>query len=162
MSRVGRAARVTALVAVAAGIAVGAARAPGTIELAPARDQAGLPQVSRVLVDEAVLACPGQQRLGATGLRDVRGDVRVAASAAPAATLRAAGVTPPPGSGQVDLESGGDGRRRRHGGDGRRPRGSRCHHHRTGRREGRGSAGARARGHPGAGGTPATTTGASP
>ena len=97
MSRVGRAVRVTALVAVAAGIAVGAARAPGTIELAPARDQAGLPQVSRVLVDEAVLACPGQQRLGATGLRDVRGDVRVAASAAPAATLRAAGVTPPPG-----------------------------------------------------------------
>ena len=109
MSRVGRALRVIALVAVAAGIAVGAARAPGTIELAPARDQAGLPQVSRVLVDEAVLACPGQQRLGATGLRDVRGDVRVAASAAPATTVRAAGVTPPPGAGQVDLESGASG-----------------------------------------------------
>jgi len=109
MSRVGRAVRVSALVLVAAGIAVGAARVPGTIELAPSRDQAGLPQVSRVLVEEAVLACPGQQRLGAAGLRDVRGDVRIGASAAPAATLRAAGVTPPQGAGQVDLESGGTG-----------------------------------------------------
>ena len=109
MSRVGRAVRVTALAVVAAGIAVGAARVPGTIELAPSRDQAGLPQVSRVLVDEAVLACPGQQRLGAAGLRDVPGDVRLGASAAPATTLRGAGVTPPPGAGQVDLESGGNG-----------------------------------------------------
>jgi hypothetical protein len=109
MSRVGRAVRVCSLVLAAAGIAVGAARVPGTIELAPPRDRAGLPQVSRVLVDEAVLACPGQQRLGAAGLRDVGGDVRVGASPAPAATLRGAGVTPPRGAGQVDLESGANG-----------------------------------------------------
>ena len=50
--------------------------------------------------------CPGQQRLGAAGLRNVSGDVRVGASPAPADTLRAAGVAPPPGAGQVDLESG--------------------------------------------------------
>jgi hypothetical protein len=109
MSRVGRAARVAALVVVAAGIAVGAAKVPGTAELAPARGQAGLPQVSRVLVDEAALVCPGQQRLGATGLRDVTGDVRVAASPAPADTLRAADATPPGGAGQVDLEGGTNG-----------------------------------------------------
>ncbi|GAA2162554.1 hypothetical protein FHX52_3625 [Humibacillus xanthopallidus] len=109
MSRVGRAARVGALVVVAAGIAVGAAKVPGTVELAPAKGQAGLPQVSNVLVGEAALVCPGQQRLGATGLRNVSGDVRVAASPASAPTLRAAGVTPPSGAGQVDLEGGTSG-----------------------------------------------------
>ncbi|TQM62322.1 DUF5719 family protein [Humibacillus xanthopallidus] len=109
MSRLGRAARVGALVVVAAGIAVGAAKVPGTVELAPARGQAGLPEVSDVLVGEAALVCPGQQRLGASGLRDVAGDVRVAASPASADTLRAAGVTPPSGAGQVDLESGASG-----------------------------------------------------
>jgi hypothetical protein len=109
MSRVGRAARVGALVAVAAGIAIGAAKVPGTVELAPARGQAGLPEVSSVLVEEAALVCPGQQRLGATGLRNVAGDVRVAASPAPADTLRAAGLTPARGAGRVDLESGPNG-----------------------------------------------------
>ena len=109
MSRVGRVARVGALVVVAAGVAVGAARVPGTVELAPARGQAGLPRVSNVLVDEATIVCPGQQRLGAAGLRNVSGDVRVGASPAPADTLRAAGVAPPPGAGQVDLESGASG-----------------------------------------------------
>jgi hypothetical protein len=62
--------------------------------------------VSRVLVGEATLVCPGQQRLGATGLGDVAGDVRVAASAAPPSALTAAGLTPPGGAGQVDLERG--------------------------------------------------------
>jgi hypothetical protein len=97
---------VGALVVVAGGIAVGAARVPGTVELAPARGQAGLPEVSRVLVQQAALVCPGQQRLGATGLRDVAGDVRVAATPAPADLLRAAGATPPIGAGQLDLEAG--------------------------------------------------------
>jgi hypothetical protein len=106
MSRVGRAARALVLVVVAAGIAVGAARLPDPVELAPPRGQAGLPEVSRVLVGEAVLVCPGQQRLGATGLRDVKGSVRVAASPAPGSSLGAAGVTPPHGAGQVDIESG--------------------------------------------------------
>ena len=109
MSRVGRAARVGALVLLAAGVAAGAVKVPGTVELAQAKGQAGLPLVSNVLVGEAALVCPGQQRLGATGLRNVSGQVRVAASPASADTLRAAGITPPSGAGQVDLESGPSG-----------------------------------------------------
>ena len=107
MSRVGRAVRVTALVAVAAGIAVGAARVPGTIELAPPRDQAGLPQVSRVLVDEAVLGVP---RAAAT--RRPPGCATSAATcASPRRRLRPPPCAPPvsrlrPEPGQVDLESG--------------------------------------------------------
>ncbi len=110
MSRVGRTLRVGALVVVAGGIAVGAARFPGTVDLAQSLGRAGLPAVSSVLVDEATLVCPGQQRLGAPGLREVAGEVRVAASPAPGRMLRAAGTTPPPGAGEVDLESGATGK----------------------------------------------------
>ena len=53
------------------GIAVGAARVPRHDRAGAVARPAGLPAVSSVLVDEAVLVCPGQQRLGAAGLRDV-------------------------------------------------------------------------------------------
>ena len=148
MSRVGRVARVGALVVVAAGVAVGAARVPGTVEPRRLAGQAGLPQVSSVLVDEATIVCPGQQRLGAAGLRNVSGDVRVGASPAPADTLRAAGVAPPPGAGQVDLESGASGAVMATGHD-RRTRRRARDLHRAGRGACDGRAGARFPGHPG-------------
>ena len=91
------------LIAVAAaGLAIGATKAQGTVELAAPTERAGLPQVSQVLVESAALVCPGQQRVGTQGMRDVAGTVQVTAAAAPEAALaglpRAA-----PDSGKVSL-----------------------------------------------------------
>ncbi|HKX68653.1 MAG TPA: DUF5719 family protein [Intrasporangium sp.] len=92
-----------ALIALAAaGLAIGATSAEGTVELAAPSERAGLPQASQVLVESAALVCPGQQRVGTQGMRDVAGIVHVAAAAAPEAAL--AGLpraTPEPG--QVSL-----------------------------------------------------------
>ncbi|WP_353511152.1 DUF5719 family protein [Intrasporangium sp.] len=77
-----------AVIAVAAtGLAIGATRAEGTVQLAAPTDRAGLPQVSQVLVESAALVCPGQQRVGTQGMRDVAGTVHVTAAAAPQAAL---------------------------------------------------------------------------
>ncbi|WP_374970147.1 DUF5719 family protein [Terrabacter sp. BE26] len=89
-----------------AALAVGATRvdgADGTVQLAPANARAGLPESSDVLVDQASLVCPGQQRLGATGLRDVKGTVTVAA-ASPADGVVEGGPTT--GTGTVQLLAG--------------------------------------------------------
>ena len=73
--------RVASVSLVAAALAVGATRVSGSVQLATPEERAGLPESSNVLVDEASLVCPGQQRLGAVGLRDVAGTVSVGAAA---------------------------------------------------------------------------------
>jgi hypothetical protein len=95
--------RVGAVALVATGLAVGATRVSGSVTLATPGERAGLPESSNVLVDEASLVCPGQQRLGAVGLRDVEGTVTVAASA-PDGGVVAGG--PSGGGGTVQLLSG--------------------------------------------------------
>ena len=86
----------------AAGLAIGATKAQGTVELAAPTERAGLPQVSQVLVESAALVCPGQQRVGTQGMRDLAGSVQVTAAAAPEAAL--AGLPPAaPDWGQVSL-----------------------------------------------------------
>ena len=92
-----------ALIALAAaGLVVGATGTEGTVQLAAPTERAGLPQTSQVLVESAALVCPGQQRVGTQGMRDVVGTVQVTAAAAPEAALaglpRAA-----PDSGKVAL-----------------------------------------------------------
>src|SRR4029078_1025695 len=72
--------RAGAAVLGAAGLAVGATRVSGSVQLATPGERVGLPESSSVLLDSASLVCPGQQRLGATGLRDVKGEVTVAAA----------------------------------------------------------------------------------
>ena len=82
-------------------LAIGATR-PSTVELAAPTERAGLPQASQVLVESAALVCPGQQRVGTQGMRDLAGSVQVTAAAAPEAAL--AGLPPAaPDRGQVSL-----------------------------------------------------------
>ena len=95
--------RVGSVALVAAALAVGATRVGASVELASADERAGLPESSSVLVDEASLVCPGQQRLGAVGLRDVAGTVSVAAAAPEAGVVAGA---PAGGSGSVRLALG--------------------------------------------------------
>ncbi|RKT78552.1 hypothetical protein DFJ68_1999 [Terracoccus luteus] len=80
-----------------AGLAVGATRvdalgSDATVQLAQAQGRAGLPESTDVLVRESEVLCPGPQRVGLTGLRDVAGTVTVTASAPPAAALAEAGL----------------------------------------------------------------------
>lgn len=95
--------RAGAVALVAAGLAVGATRVSGSVQLATAGERVGLPESSSVLVDAASLVCPGQQRLGATGLRDVPGTVTVAAAAPDAGVVAGA---PTGGTGGVQLLGG--------------------------------------------------------
>lgn len=95
--------RAAAVALVATGLAVGATRVGGSVQLATAGENLGLPESSNVLVDAATLVCPGQQRLGAAGLRDVEGTVSVAAAAPDAGVVAGA---PPSGAGGVQLLSG--------------------------------------------------------
>ncbi|GAB3877247.1 DUF5719 family protein [Terrabacter terrigena] len=95
--------RVGSVALVAAALAVGATRVSGSVQLATAGERAGLPESSSVLVDEASLVCPGQQRLGAVGLRDVPGTVSVAAAAPESGVVAGA---PAGGAGSVRLSLG--------------------------------------------------------
>jgi hypothetical protein len=95
--------RVASVALVAAALAVGATRVSGSVQLATAGERAGMPESSSVLVDEATLVCPGQQRLGAVGLRDVQGTVSVAAAAPDEGVVEGA---PSGGSGSVQLSLG--------------------------------------------------------
>lgn len=95
--------RAGAVALVAAGLAVGATRVSGSVQLATAGERVGLPESSSVLVDAASLVCPGQQRLGATGLRDVAGTVTVAAASPDAGVVTGA---PAGGTGGVQLLGG--------------------------------------------------------
>lgn len=103
MSTVTGIVRAGAVALVAAGLAFGATRVSGSLALATPEERAGLPESSRVLLDEATLVCPGQQRLGATGLRDVTGTVTVAAAAPDPGVVAGA---PSSGSGAVQLLGG--------------------------------------------------------
>jgi hypothetical protein len=78
----------SALIAVvAAGFTLAAANVEGTVQLAAPTERAGLPQSSDLLIDSVSLVCPGQQRVGTPGMRDVAGTVQVAAAAAPQVAL---------------------------------------------------------------------------
>ncbi|HET7398327.1 MAG TPA: DUF5719 family protein [Intrasporangium sp.] len=96
--------RATVVALAAAGIVTGAAFRGGSVQLAAPHEQAGLPAVSDVLLDDSTLVCPGQQRLGTQALRSVSGTLRVAAAASPAAALAPHAV--PTGAGTVTLATG--------------------------------------------------------
>ncbi len=80
-------------VALAVGAVVfGATRTSGSVQVAATHERAGLATSSTVLVSSSILVCPGPQRVGAKGLRDVSGTVSAAASAPPVDALTDAGV----------------------------------------------------------------------
>lgn len=87
MSRLGSAVRVVVVAGAVAAIALGVDRAVPPVALADPADRGGLAAASTVLVDEATLVCPGQQRLAGQGLRDVDGTVVLAAAGAPAGVV---------------------------------------------------------------------------
>lgn len=87
MRRVGGSLRV-GLVALSAAALVGAAvTTTGSLELATSQRHTELPAVSTVALTDAQVVCPGPERIGANGLRDVGGTVHLAAASAPRATL---------------------------------------------------------------------------
>lgn len=100
--------RLGSVLAAVAAVCVGAVRAPGSVQLAESRARAGVPASSTVLVDSSTLVCPGPQRIGLKGLRDVKGTTQVSAVAPPTAVLAAAAATPPAATltGSVSLSVG--------------------------------------------------------
>ncbi|MGN6751673.1 MAG: DUF5719 family protein [Intrasporangium sp.] len=100
MTPVGSILRATVL-AVCAGALVGiATTTTGSVELGGARTSAGLPAVSDAALTDASLVCPGPERVGAKGLRDVAGDTRVTAASAPASVL---GDLAAKGAGSIEI-----------------------------------------------------------
>lgn len=99
MSTVARGLRLAAACVLAGGVVITATVVGGSVELAAPQEQAVLPTSADVLVDEASLVCPGQQRSGAAGLRKVEGTVTVAAATPPAPAL--APRTPSGGGGAL-------------------------------------------------------------
>ena len=95
MIRLSGPARATAVGLAAAALAFGAARSTASVQLAAPHEVAGLPESSDVLVEDATLVCPGQQRVGGESLRDVAGTVTVASAAAPLAALPQSLTRPP-------------------------------------------------------------------
>ncbi|GAA6524529.1 DUF5719 family protein [Intrasporangium sp. DVR] len=79
--------RAAVIAATATGLTVAGSTVDGTVRLARPSELAGLPQSSAGLVDSASLVCPGQQRVGTQGMRDVSGTVQVSTAGAPAAAL---------------------------------------------------------------------------
>ena len=80
-------------VALAVGAVVfGATHTSGSVQVAATHERAGLATSSTVLVSSSTLVCPGPQRVGVKGLRDVSGTVAAAASAPPVGALTDAGV----------------------------------------------------------------------
>lgn len=97
----------TILATVAAGgLVAGASLAGGTVQLAAPHERAGLAATSDVLVGDATLVCPGQQRSGAKNLRTVKGTAHVAVAAAPFSALPRTPVTT---GGSVSVTSAGAG-----------------------------------------------------
>ena len=89
-------------VALAVGaVAFGATRTSGSVQVASTLERAGLATSSTVLVSSSTVVCPGPQRVGVKGLRDVSGTVTAAASAPPVDALADAGVNLP-----ADVASG--------------------------------------------------------
>lgn len=104
MAGVSGAVRATVAALAVGGVLGAAAATTGSVELAPPQGRADLPAVSDVALTDAGLSCPGPERLGAAGLRDVKAEVRVAAVTAPAEVL--AGVLGPSPSGKGSLDLG--------------------------------------------------------
>jgi hypothetical protein len=103
--------RATVAVLAVGGVLGAAATTTRSVELAPPQGRADLPAVADVALTDAALSCPGPERVGATGLRDVKGKVQVAAVTAPAAVLAAVLTPPPSGKGALDLGRVGPGGR---------------------------------------------------
>ncbi|MDN5765328.1 MAG: DUF5719 family protein [Humibacillus sp.] len=83
-------------VALAVGAVVfGATRTSGSVQVAATHQRAGLATSSTVLVRSSTLVCPGPQRVGVKGLRDVSATVTASASAPPVDVLTDAGVHRP-------------------------------------------------------------------
>lgn len=99
-------ARGVALTLAAAALTVGATRVTGSVQLATPRATASLPASADVLLDDSTLVCPGQQRLGAVGLRDVSGRVTTAVVAAPVEALGGLAGPNPRDTGALRLASG--------------------------------------------------------
>jgi hypothetical protein len=95
--------RTTVAILAVCGILGAGAATTGSIELAAPQGRAGLPAVSDVALTDAALSCPGPERLGAPGLRDVTAEVRVAAATAPAAVLEPVLTTAPNGRGTLTV-----------------------------------------------------------
>lgn len=91
--------RASLITVAAAGLALVATGVDGTLQLAAPTERAGLPQSSDVLIESAALVCPGQQRVGTQGMRDVSGDVQVAAGAAPKSVIVGLPTTATPATG---------------------------------------------------------------
>ena len=98
--------RAGAMALLAAAVTVGATRVTGPVQLAAPHERAGVAQTSDVLVEESTLVCPGQQRVGSDGLRDVEGTVVAAVAAPPAAAIEGLAGPTPAGAGTVALTSG--------------------------------------------------------
>ncbi|WP_347350268.1 DUF5719 family protein [Intrasporangium sp.] len=79
--------RVTVVVACAGAMVGIATTTTGSLELARTGTGAGLPAVSAAAVTDATLVCPGPERIGVDGLRDVPARTRVTALAAPQAVV---------------------------------------------------------------------------
>ncbi len=97
MTPVGGTLRATVLAVCGAALVGIATTTTGSVELAGTGTSAGLPAVSDAPVTDTTLVCPGPERTGAAGLRQVPGDTRVTAIAAPTSaltglTLRGAGT----------------------------------------------------------------------
>ncbi len=107
MIRLSGPARATAVGLAAAALAFGAARSTASVQLAAPHEVAGLPESSDVLVEDATLVCPGQQRVGGESLRDVAGTVTVASAAAPLAALPQSLTATPGGAGTIAVSTGG-------------------------------------------------------
>jgi hypothetical protein len=107
---VGGAVRATVAVLAVGGILGVGAAATGSVELAPPQGRADLPAVSDVALTDAELTCPGPERVGAAGLRDVTAEVRVAGATAPAQVLEPVLTSSPSGRGILTLgpARGGD------------------------------------------------------
>ncbi|HET8594646.1 MAG TPA: DUF5719 family protein [Intrasporangium sp.] len=107
MTPVGSILRATVLT-VCAGTLIGiATTTTGSVELGGTRASAGLPAVSDAALTDASLVCPGPERVGAKGLRDVEGDTRVTAAAAPGSVL---GDLATAGAGTIEIGAVGGGK----------------------------------------------------
>jgi hypothetical protein len=98
--------RAGAMALLAAAVTVGATRATGPLQLAAPHERAGVAEASDVLVEESTLVCPGQQRIGTDGLRDVEGTLVAAVASPPAEALEGLAGAAPAGAGAVALMSG--------------------------------------------------------
>lgn len=87
MTPVGSILRATVVTVCAAALVGIATTTTGSVELGETGTSAGLAAISDAAVTEATLVCPGPERVGAKGLRGIKGDTRVTAAAAPASVV---------------------------------------------------------------------------